>query len=343
MIGSQIPGDTGAALRGTLEGLISQAQGIGDRWRITEGPYPLSSSPVCLLLQYKQSTNWQTVRVFNPDGTDAQSAIAVAQRPGALNILNATVTVIDFPTILSDTQKGIVPGSGPGAVGPGTWKYVCQAAGWYDLKAGVRFGTTPNPVIDALMSVYRNGQDYTRIARQGFVAAANWYPGLTGSCHIQLAVGDYVQIGVYQSSGGTAVLESYGPANYFSIARLNGVSDVLPPPTNTLLYSPPWVDATLLNSWVAYGSGFASPGYYRDAAGIVHLKGFVRNGTVGAAVFVLPVGYRPAAILSFVVNAAGVPGYVNIDGTGSVAPFNNTGSNVVTYVSLDGISFRAEQ
>ena len=55
-----------------------------------------------------------------------------------------------------------------------------------------------------------------------------------------------------------------------------------------------FIAPTLLNSWVNFDVAINnSAGYYKDAFGIVHLRGLVKTGTVGLAIFALPVGYRP--------------------------------------------------
>ena len=94
---------------------------------------------------------------------------------------------------------------------------------------------------------------------------------------------------------------------------------------------------TLLNSWVNYGAGVQTAGYYKDKFGIVHLQGAVKDGTIGLAAFSLPVGYRPSATESFACASNGAFGQCNIQPTGGVNPA--IGSNVIFYFS--GISFRA--
>jgi len=93
------------------------------------------------------------------------------------------------------------------------------------------------------------------------------------------------------------------------------------------------------NSWVAFGTSDAIPGFYKDAWGNVYLQGTLKSGTVGTTMFTLPAGYRPQRIVIFPVasNAAFGVCVVNVDGT-VVA---SAGSN--TYFSLAGIVFRAFQ
>jgi hypothetical protein len=104
-----------------------------------------------------------------------------------------------------------------------------------------------------------------------------------------------------------------------------------------------WQAPTLLNSWVNYGSTLATAEYYKDSIGRVHLKGTVKNGvtTSGTTMFTLPAGYRPNALLIFTTigGSSHVLSRVDVDSAGNVM-FNRGGDNA--YLSLDGISFRAE-
>lgn len=93
---------------------------------------------------------------------------------------------------------------------------------------------------------------------------------------------------------------------------------------------------TLLNSWVNYAGGFQTAGYYKDEFGIVHLTGIVKTGTIGASIFTLPEGYRPAAEMQFAVASNGY-GSCRVKTDGSVIAY--AGSSA--WYSLDGITFRA--
>ena len=55
-----------------------------------------------------------------------------------------------------------------------------------------------------------------------------------------------------------------------------------------------WTNASMQNSWVVYDTARYTPGYFKDEHGIVHLRGLIKSGTVGASCFTLPAGYRPA-------------------------------------------------
>lgn len=101
-----------------------------------------------------------------------------------------------------------------------------------------------------------------------------------------------------------------------------------------------WQAATFENSWINYDStGFTSAAYYRDFMGRCNLRGLVANGTLPGTIFTLPVGYRPTRTHIFAVSSNQLFGEVRVQADGQVVA---TAGNS-TWISLDGISFRAEQ
>jgi hypothetical protein len=52
------------------------------------------------------------------------------------------------------------------------------------------------------------------------------------------------------------------------------------------------------NSWVNYGGAYAPAAFRKMPDGTVRLRGTVKSGTNASAIFTLPVGYRPAAVLT---------------------------------------------
>ncbi|PAD78019.1 hypothetical protein [Paenibacillus campinasensis] len=109
--------------------------------------------------------------------------------------------------------------------------------------------------------------------------------------------------------------------------------------------APGWIAPTLLNGWENYGGSFTKAGYYKDSAGIVHLKGLIKFGTAvaGTLLFTLPEGYRPNAVMIFPVSSnngsQNVLARLDVTSTGSVI-FNSGGNS---WFSLDGVHFLAER
>lgn len=91
------------------------------------------------------------------------------------------------------------------------------------------------------------------------------------------------------------------------------------------------------NAWVNFDGGWGPAAFWRDPLGIVHLRGLIKNGTVGQPVFTLPPGFRPAVNETFSTISNGAVGRVDVTTDGLVtaqAPSSNI------YVSLSGLTFR---
>lgn len=93
-------------------------------------------------------------------------------------------------------------------------------------------------------------------------------------------------------------------------------------------------------------AGYDTAAYYRDAGGIVRLKGLVAKSSAPAAgnvIFTLPEGYRPAASLIFAVltGATRTLGEVEIQTDGDVVWGSGNTVAAGNFTSLNGITFRA--
>lgn len=102
-----------------------------------------------------------------------------------------------------------------------------------------------------------------------------------------------------------------------------------------------WAALSLSNGWSAAGSTWASPVVRRQADGTVHLSGEIAPGTLtaGTTITTLPVGYRPAADLTFRVpggsSTTGADLYVKSGGTVTIQNVAGT----PTRVGLAGVRF----
>jgi hypothetical protein len=109
------------------------------------------------------------------------------------------------------------------------------------------------------------------------------------------------------------------------------------------------------HSWQNGTNSFDEPlGFYKDRAGVVHLRGRIKNGSPNNTIFQLPVGYRPATgkIASLPAACECGSGFqttiISVDGSG-LAPtadgavtMQNGALPIGNTLSLDGISFQAE-
>jgi hypothetical protein len=128
-----------------------------------------------------------------------------------------------------------------------------------------------------------------------------------------------------------------------------------------LVGSEGWTNLVLQNAsagaschWQNFPGAFATPGYFRDSDGIVHLRGVVQavDGAPNACgaipgldevISTLPAGYLPQFRAQFPVTSNNAPGRVDVaPNTGQIVaqPGYPTYANMKVFVSLDGISFR---
>ena len=97
-----------------------------------------------------------------------------------------------------------------------------------------------------------------------------------------------------------------------------------------------WIVPTLSSGWTQDDAADTmSIGYIKDDMGFVHLRGRIKNGTLGALAFTLPLGYRPINDIKVPLVSNDSFGYIWIRKGGDCYLY---GSNV--YVDLGEIIFR---
>jgi hypothetical protein len=85
-----------------------------------------------------------------------------------------------------------------------------------------------------------------------------------------------------------------------------------------------WTAVTFQNGWVNFGSGYAEA-KYRKVGDRVEVRGAVKTGTVGTAVFTLPAGFRPPAKIIYTADGNGSYGRLEVGTGGTVTHL--TGGN----------------
>jgi hypothetical protein len=126
--------------------------------------------------------------------------------------------------------------------------------------------------------------------------------------------------------------------NYFgngSLAlRLDGNLEI-----NGKILNEAYQTPTFENSWTNFGGEWNTAKFYKGKDGRVYLEGVVTGGS-SSVICTLPVGYRPASRIFFIVSHDGNGrGRIDIQANGVVS--FDYGANR-TQVGLDGISFRVD-
>lgn len=142
---------------------------------------------------------------------DTTRAYAKATHSAGAAIPDSAFTIVDFATTVVDSRTAITAGA--------SWKYTVPAGhgGIYLVSAVVTFNTgTATPME---LSLNKNGSPDTKLATMA-VQAGTQSVSLSGSTLISLAAGDYIDVRVLQTSGGSRSLVPDAKYNHIDIVRL---------------------------------------------------------------------------------------------------------------------------
>jgi len=155
--------------------------------------------------------------------------------------------------------------------------------------------------------------------------------GAQGIQGIQGIQGNVGSAGATGKTGATGSQGSIGPQGAQGVQGLKGETGAAGATgaTGTFVAAEAWNTASLINSWVTYATG-TEPCYYKDPAGVVHLSGIAKSGTVADPIFTLPSGHRPTKAQAIYAGTS----YITITTAGNVRSDRNT------FVTLDNITFR---
>lgn len=160
-------------------------------------------------------------------GTTAVSAHYYRSAAFATALPDATWEVMDYPTKEVDTHNAVTISTATnlwtptfGAVGNG-WRFVAPLAGTYLCAAsvGLTAMNVPSSGREIIIEWIINGGVYMKRGTRMAVGASN-NQGLHCATAIQLALGDVLQIRIYQASGGTKNIEAIREANWIAIDRI---------------------------------------------------------------------------------------------------------------------------
>jgi hypothetical protein len=111
-------------------------------------------------------------------------------------------------------------------------------------------------------------------------------------------------------------------------------------PSSTATARPAWHNLKLTGGWHNGGYNSYKAAVYKDASGVVHLRGSAAGGSTSEAVFTLPHADRPSHTVWLSIYAFdGAAGGLEIKHNGQAFLFDSSGSSVVGYSSFDGVSF----
>lgn len=285
-------------------------------------------------------TQTVTQLLTGPPGPSAPAPIIFR----AVRVASLSAAVGHFGPIAFDSE----PVDSAGAFN-GT-KFQPQKAGWYRVTAGVSMGTM-NANNIANLFIAKNAVGTNTNPWANVVASSGDANGgasavfLTASSLVYFnGTTDYVESRVYMSGATTPTINgssgAMGESTFFE-------AEEVAPSVRDAASVDPWHsigapgEPAFANSWQNYGAPFNTAGFWKDSNGVVHLRGLINLGTLAAAVFTFPVGYRPPGqeILMAVSNAGGAR--IDITTAGVLIVNNYFAGGTNAFVSLDGLTFKA--
>lgn len=125
-------------------------------------------------------------------------------------------TIVDFENLVHDTDAAVTTGA--------SWKFTCPTGqgGQYRVSIMLLFTSTSTwaAAEHAEAFVYKGGVAYTCLARTTAESATTLYRELNGSADVYLSAAEYIDIRVFQGSGGAIALANDGLYNHVSISRI---------------------------------------------------------------------------------------------------------------------------
>jgi hypothetical protein len=134
----------------------------------------------------------------------------------AQSISNASFTIIDFGTKVFDIKSEVTTG--------GSWKFTAAQTGYYRVNSFIMFAATTTWAEAELIQLhlYKNGSLYSIIGRSNGrdFSAGTESGSANGEDIIYLTAGEYIDVRVYQNSGGSLALHNDGAYNHVSIEQI---------------------------------------------------------------------------------------------------------------------------
>lgn len=139
------------------------------------------------------------------------------------------------------------------------------------------------------------------------------------------------------------------PSGWFTVIKRGGLWQILQvnetnfEQTKANKTQEAWTALTLVNNWIAEGSGtYFTPGYMKDEMGFVHLRGMLDRSTPATAITIatLPAGYRPSkTVMLHGLDVSLIAPHTASISSAGVLQLANSGGPLF---SLDGLSFKAD-
>lgn len=243
-----------------------------------------------------------------------------------------------------------IPANFPTNIGMDTWHQVGAsgepvfANGWLNYDAGglrnARFRKYPDGKV-RLAGIVKTGASGSAI----FTLPAGYRPAATQPFVTLMSPGTNTFAEVDITAAGAVVPNGAAVATFVSLdgiefdtESVSQTVSVAAQPLDPLHLVGAAGEPAFQNGWINNGGGYHVIAFRKDPQGRVRISGGMKNGTIGAPAFTLPVGYRPPSTVIFVVYSNNAFGALQIATDGTVQVF--TGNNASVF--FDGVEFDTE-
>lgn len=153
------------------------------------------------------------VMIQGPSQIAASESVNARYTTAAGQSINTgSATIVDFGTKSFDSHISVTTGA--------SWKFTPYISGKYCVRSTASFTFTPSAQANVFLSIYKNGAEYSRGPTTAVeqTAGINVYGASVSDC-VDMLSGNYIDIRVFQNSGGAKTLDASALNNYVSIIR----------------------------------------------------------------------------------------------------------------------------
>jgi len=188
--------------------------GLGGNTIVKNGNQLLSASDIPrvnyeMVLRYSSAnTAWE---LMNPA---RRSSAAQRTRTTTQNISNATITIIDYETLVYDNLSEL----------DNTGRFTATTAGKYHISAQATLGSVAWDLGEyVILYIYKNGSEEKRGVwwSSQAVSTTAQQVGVSISVDVDLDASDYIDIRIQHNQGGTPVIVADGSYNFFSVHSID--------------------------------------------------------------------------------------------------------------------------
>lgn len=148
-------------------------------------------------------------------GTSASAFVGARYSTNAgQSIPDTNHTIVNFEDLDDyDTNAAVTTGV--------AWKFTAPVAGYYSVKVHLLFDITNTFIAGANggITIYKNNVIHSYISQFTSLSNLNRYVDLQGSDDVYLAATDFIDIRVFQVTGGARLLFNNGDYNHVAIAK----------------------------------------------------------------------------------------------------------------------------